>query len=135
MKILIVEDEKGLVEPLVYSLNREGFEVLVAYDGLDGLRQAQLKAPDLIVLDLMLPGLDGKSVCRALRANTDIDNQHRRHSGILRRLIEHLLRWGQERLLQLISLHAGVLSHLRARRQPAPRSPGRPGLGDFRRRC
>jgi two-component system phosphate regulon response regulator PhoB len=66
-KILVIEDERSLVEVLSYNLEREGFEVLVALDGQDGLRQAQLKLPDLIVLDLMLPLKPGLEVCRELR--------------------------------------------------------------------
>ena len=69
-KILIIEDERALVEPLAYSLNREGYEVMTAHDGQDGLRQAQIKLPDLIVLDLMLPVRHGIDVCRELRAGT-----------------------------------------------------------------
>ncbi len=66
-KILIIEDERALVEPLTYNLEREGFDVMVAFDGLDGLRQAQIKLPDLIVLDLMLPLKPGLEVCRELK--------------------------------------------------------------------
>ena len=66
-KILVIEDERALVEILTANLEREGFEVLTAYDGQDGLRQAQLKLPDLIVLDLMLPLKPGLEVCRELR--------------------------------------------------------------------
>src|SRR6516165_4050955 len=66
-KILVIEDERSLVEVLSCNLEREGFEILVAYDGQDGLRQAQLKLPDLIVLDLMLPVKPGLEVCRELR--------------------------------------------------------------------
>src|SRR5215218_2832880 len=66
-KILIVEDERALVEVLAANLLREGFEVLMAHDGQDGLRQAQLKLPDLVVLDLMLPIKPGLDVCRELR--------------------------------------------------------------------
>jgi two-component system, OmpR family, phosphate regulon response regulator PhoB len=66
-KILVIEDERSLIEVLTYNLEREGFEVLVALDGQDGLRQAQLKIPDLIVLDLMLPLKPGLEVCRELR--------------------------------------------------------------------
>jgi two-component system, OmpR family, phosphate regulon response regulator PhoB len=66
-KILIIEDERALVEILQANLEREGFEVLVSHDGQDGLRQAQLKLPDLIVLDLMLPVKPGIEVCRELR--------------------------------------------------------------------
>jgi two-component system phosphate regulon response regulator PhoB len=66
-KILIVEDERALVEVLAANLEREGFDVLTAHDGDVGLRQAQLKLPDLIVLDLMLPVRPGLEVCRELR--------------------------------------------------------------------
>lgn len=66
-KILIIEDERALVEVLAANLEREGFDVLMAHDGQDGLRQAQLKLPDLIVLDLMLPVKPGLEVCRELR--------------------------------------------------------------------
>ena len=66
-KILVIEDERALVEPLTANLAREGFDVLVAHDGQEGLRQAQLKLPDLIVLDLMLPLKGGLEVCRELR--------------------------------------------------------------------
>jgi two-component system phosphate regulon response regulator PhoB len=69
-KILVIEDEQALVEVLSYNLEREGFEVLVAHDGQEGLRQAQLKLPDLIVLDLMLPLKPGLEVCRELRLGT-----------------------------------------------------------------
>ncbi len=69
-KILIIEDERALVEPLAYNLGREGFDVLTAHDGQDGLRQAQLKLPDLIVLDLMLPVKGGLDVCKELRAGS-----------------------------------------------------------------
>ena len=68
--ILLVEDERALVEPLAYNLRREGFEVIIARDGMDGLRQAQLKLPDLIVLDLMLPVKSGLEVCKELRAGS-----------------------------------------------------------------
>ena len=67
-KILIIEDERSLAEVLAYNLKREGFEVLTALDGRDGLRQAQLTLPDLVVLDLMLPLKPGLEVCRELRA-------------------------------------------------------------------
>ncbi len=68
-KILIIEDERSLIEILSYNLANEGFEVLTASDGLDGLRRAQTALPDLIVLDLMLPGLDGLQICRQLRSD------------------------------------------------------------------
>ena len=67
-RILIVEDERGLTDVLTYNLNREGYDKLVANDGADGLRKAQMHLPDLILLDIMLPGMDGLEVCRQLRA-------------------------------------------------------------------
>jgi two-component system, OmpR family, phosphate regulon response regulator PhoB len=67
-RILIIEDERGLTEVLTYNLQREGYEAIVAHDGLEGLRKAQTQPPDLIILDLMLPTLDGLEVCRQLRA-------------------------------------------------------------------
>ncbi|MDX2039569.1 MAG: winged helix-turn-helix domain-containing protein [Isosphaeraceae bacterium] len=69
-KILVIEDERSLVEVLTYNLEREGFEVLAAHDGQDGLNQAQIRLPDLIVLDLMLPVKNGLDVCRELRMGT-----------------------------------------------------------------
>ena len=68
--ILIIEDERALADVLALNLQREGFEALVAYDGQDGLRQAQVRLPELIVLDLMLPVKTGEEVCRELRAGS-----------------------------------------------------------------
>ena len=67
--ILVVEDDKSLADVLEYNLSQAGYEVSVARDGKDGLQQAEIKVPDLVLLDLMLPELDGLSVCRRLRAN------------------------------------------------------------------
>src|SRR5262245_46070381 len=68
--ILIIEDERALVDVLTYNLKKEGLEVLVATDGQEGLRRAQTALPDLIVLDLMLPVIEGLEVCRQLRSGT-----------------------------------------------------------------
>lgn len=73
-RVLIIEDDRSLAEVISYNLRQEGFEVFVAYDGQDGLTQAQLKLPDLIVLDLMLPVIGGLDVCRRLRADTSTRN-------------------------------------------------------------
>jgi len=67
-KILVVEDEKNIVDILVFNLNREGYTTLEAYDGQAGLRCALEEDPDLILLDLMLPKLDGFEVCRSIRS-------------------------------------------------------------------
>ncbi len=68
-QILIVEDDRSLAEVLEYNLRQDGYQTTVANDGQDGLRQARLKAPDLVLLDLMLPMVDGLEVCRRLRAD------------------------------------------------------------------
>ena len=66
-RILIVEDEKNIVDILTFNLNREGYETLEAYDGAAGLQLALEQNPDLILLDLMLPKMNGFDVCRNLR--------------------------------------------------------------------
>ena len=67
-RILIIEDERGLVQSLNWYFNREGYETIVAGDGQEGLRKAQAMAPDVVLLDLMLPVMNGLDVCRELRA-------------------------------------------------------------------
>ena len=66
-RVLIVEDEKNIVDILRFNLHKEGYDTLEAFDGITGLRLALEEAPDLILLDLMLPGMDGFEVCRLLR--------------------------------------------------------------------
>lgn len=66
-KVLVVEDEPSLVDTLEYSLRRQGYAVSVATDGFTALELARLEQPNLIVLDVMLPGMDGFEVCRILR--------------------------------------------------------------------
>jgi len=65
--VLIVDDEKNIVDILSFNLKREGFEILAAYDGKAALDQYSSKRPDLILLDVMLPVLDGFEVCRRIR--------------------------------------------------------------------
>lgn len=67
-RILIIEDERALTEVLTYNLKREGYETIVAHDGKEGLRKAQNLLPEMIVLDLMLPQMNGLEICRELRA-------------------------------------------------------------------
>ncbi len=71
-KILLIEDDADISELVQYNLEREGYKVYVSTDGEIGLNQAGQIKPDLIVLDLMLPGLDGLSVCRKLRADANL---------------------------------------------------------------
>jgi len=66
-KILVVDDEVALLETLAYNLKRQGYEVRTCGDGTTALHEARVFQPDLILLDVMLPGIDGFEVCRALR--------------------------------------------------------------------
>jgi DNA-binding response OmpR family regulator len=70
--VLIVEDDPHAVELVRLYLGRDGHEVLAAGDGLEGLRLAREARPDLVVLDVMLPGMDGKEVCRILRQESQV---------------------------------------------------------------
>lgn len=73
-RILVVDDEKNIVELIKFNLEREGFQVAAAYDGLEALRQVKLQKPDLIVLDVMLPLMDGLEVCRQLNRDPETRN-------------------------------------------------------------
>ena len=72
--VLIIEDEPSLVEVLSYNLEKEGFEVLTANNGRDGLERARSALPDLVILDLMLPLVDGLQVCSQLRSDPKTQN-------------------------------------------------------------
>ncbi len=72
--ILVVEDELDIQELIKYNLSREGYTVSCAATGEDGLSLAQAKQPDLVVLDLMLPGIDGLEVCRRLKKDPASEN-------------------------------------------------------------
>lgn len=71
-RVLVVEDEKNLREPLVFLLQREGYDVIEAEDGNAALDNFRLHGADLVLLDLMLPGLSGNEVCRAIRAESSV---------------------------------------------------------------
>src|SRR5579883_1330720 len=70
--VLVVDDEKNIVELARIYLRNEGFHVEAAYDGIEAVEKARSLKPSLIVLDLMLPELDGMEVCRALRKESDV---------------------------------------------------------------
>ncbi|MCE2752890.1 MAG: response regulator [Pirellula sp.] len=70
-KILVIEDDRAISEILVYNLDKAGYEVTLAIDGRDGVNQAQLKLPDIVLLDVMLPIIDGVEVCRRLRSKPE----------------------------------------------------------------
>ncbi len=89
-RILVVDDEPHIVELVRYNLRKEGFEVDVACDGRDALKRARANPPDLVVLDLMLPYIDGLEVCRQLRRQAAVpilmltakDSEHDRVLGL-----------------------------------------------------
>lgn len=71
-KILVVDDEKNIVELVKFNLEKEGFEVLAAYNGDEAIETARTEKPDLIILDIMMPGKSGLDVCRILRAESNV---------------------------------------------------------------
>src|SRR3989339_1892317 len=73
-KVLIVDDEPDLVETIRFALETEALSVHVANDGEEGLKQARTESPDLIILDLMLPKMDGYKVCRLLKFDSRYAN-------------------------------------------------------------
>ena len=71
-KILIIEDEENILEAVKYTLTQEGYDVFTSVDGEDGLEKAQEIKPDLVLLDVMLPKMDGFEVCRILRKDLEM---------------------------------------------------------------
>lgn len=73
-KILVVDDEPDILEILTYNLEKEGYDVVTASNGEEGLRVASQEMPNLIILDIMMPQMDGVEVCRNLRENSKFDD-------------------------------------------------------------
>jgi two-component system alkaline phosphatase synthesis response regulator PhoP len=73
-KIMIVDDEKDIVELVSYNLEKEGFKTVKAYDGEAALKMVKTQKPDLVILDLMLPKMNGLDVCREIRSNLETAN-------------------------------------------------------------
>ncbi len=69
-KILVIEDDPASLRLMMYTLQHEGYQVITAANGLEGLRKALKEKPDLLILDVMLPGIDGFEVCHRLRAES-----------------------------------------------------------------
>jgi two-component system alkaline phosphatase synthesis response regulator PhoP len=70
-KILVIEDDPAISRLVDYTLRHEGYEVVTAANGLEGIRKAHNEAPDLVILDVMLPGMDGFEICHQLRSEPD----------------------------------------------------------------
>lgn len=73
-KILVIEDDPSAKRLVEYTLTHQGYEVITASNGLQGLRKARAENPDLVILDIMLPGLDGYEICSRLREETATAN-------------------------------------------------------------
>ena len=71
-RVLVVDDERDILDPLVYALEREGFAVTSSTDGVDALERARQETFDVLVLDVMLPGMSGMDVCRTVRGESDV---------------------------------------------------------------
>ena len=71
-KILVVDDEKPISDIVKFSLSKEGFEVVTAFDGEEGLAVFAAENPDLVILDLMLPKIEGLEVCREIRKTSNV---------------------------------------------------------------
>ena len=70
-KILIIEDDRSAARLAEYTIQQAGYDVIIAYDGYEGLEKTLNEHPDLVILDIMLPGLDGYEVCHRLRAEPE----------------------------------------------------------------
>ena len=70
-KILVIEDDPATSRLIDYSLRHHGYEVVTANNGHEGVKKAQSESPDLVILDVMLPGVDGYEICRRLRSNPE----------------------------------------------------------------
>ncbi|MCL1925069.1 MAG: response regulator transcription factor [Defluviitaleaceae bacterium] len=70
--ILIVEDEKSIAEIIAFNLKKEGYEYIIANDGVTGLKLALEKNPELVLLDIMMPGIDGFNVCKKIRQSSEV---------------------------------------------------------------
>ncbi len=74
LRILVVDDEEDIVELMKYNISKEGYDVISTDNGKSALSLVHTHSPDLIVLDLMMPGIDGLDVCKQLKGNSDTKN-------------------------------------------------------------
>ena len=85
-RVLVVDDEEDIIEILTYNLEKEGYEVNSASDGINAVKKAAVFKPDIILLDIMMPNQDGVETCRQLRENPDLKNN--RIAALFRREIK-----------------------------------------------
>jgi len=74
--ILIADDNQNIRDALTYLLEEEGYEILLANDGADALRKASLSRPDVLILDIMMPEINGYDVCRMIKSNPELRDIH-----------------------------------------------------------
>ena len=74
IKILLVDDEPDILEIVGYNLSNEGYQVITASNGLEGVKKANKEKPQLIILDVMMPEMDGIEACEQIRKNKDLEN-------------------------------------------------------------
>ncbi len=122
-KILVVDDEQPIADILKFNLEKEGYEVICAFDGISAVEQAFAEEPDLILLDLMLPGKDGMDVCREVRTRLDMpiimltakDAEIDKVLGLELGADDYVTKPFSTR-----ELLARVKAHMRRRQKPAP---------------
>jgi DNA-binding response OmpR family regulator len=128
-KILIVEDETALRETLAYTLEREGFAVRAVADGVKALEATAEQNPDIILLDIMLPGIDGFEVCRRLRAKMNVpilmltarENEIDRVVGLEMGADDYIIKpFHMRELVARIKAHLRRVRLLREEKNPAP---------------
>ncbi len=124
-KILLIEDDIGLAEFIQYQIKREGYEVLIASRGEEGLRQAYQWQPDLIILDIMMPEMDGWTVCQRLREISDVPIIFTTALGAERDVVRGLAMGADDYLIKPFGpkeLIARIQAVLRRHQQSRPKS-------------
>lgn len=121
-RILVIEDEADIAQFIATELKFEGYDVTLAFDGIKGLLSARQQDPDLVILDRMLPGLDGLEICRRLRATSDVPILMLTAKGEVKDRVEGLNAGANDYLpkpFDLEELLARVNVQLRSRKQSA----------------
>ena len=115
IRVLIVEDEESLADPLAYLLRKEGFDATVVTDGPAALAEFDRAGADIVLLDLMLPGMSGTDVCKQLRARSSVPvimvtaNQGRRHREFALGLGARAYLFKPVSLVRLLETASGLL--------------------------
>jgi DNA-binding response OmpR family regulator len=130
-RILVVEDEQALRDTLEWNLRREGYQVTSTADGIAGLRTAREWKPDLLILDLMLPGMDGLEVCRQLRKETNLpilmltarESETDRVVGLELGADDYITKpFHMRELIARVKAHLRRMQSIRAEKSPSPSS-------------